>query len=199
MRRLTRKLPLEIGDATRLQGGRILSTLPSGPVALSRIPRSRNASVTLRACPAEGARISLTSSTPSRRPSPRPGSGSPLRPVVDLQTVIDVENVNNVAGPVDDAIGAAPGPVTTCQWPEQRLAGPVRVDRKGALTELQDRSGNALRKPLGDCSPCRWLEPDLVRRPGSCRHLPVARRRARSWRTVAMSPLSSNADVSAVP
>jgi predicted DNA-binding protein (MmcQ/YjbR family) len=38
-----------------------------------------------------------------------PGSGSPLRPVVDLRAMIDVENVDNVlalVGPVNDAIGA---------------------------------------------------------------------------------------------
>ena len=97
--------------------------------------------------------------------------------------MIDVENVNDAAAfvnPVDDAIGAAPGPMTTGQWPEQRLTDPVGVDRKCSLAELQYCSGNTLRKPLGNRSPCSGLEPDLVLLPGSCRHLPVARRRARS-------------------
>jgi hypothetical protein len=110
--------------------------------------------------------------------------------MVDLRTMIDVENVDDMVAlvdPVDDAIGAASGTMTTCQRPEQRLADPVRVDSKCSLAELQHRSGNALRKPLGDGSPCSLLEPDLVSLPRSCRHLPVARRRARSWRTVAMS------------
>ena len=116
--------------------------------------------------------------------------GSLLWPVVDLRAMIDVENVNDAAvlvDPVDDAIGAAPGPMTTGQRPDQRLADPVRVDRKCSLTEPQYRSGNGLRKPLGDRSPCSWLEPDVVPRPRSCRHLPVARRLARSWRTVTVS------------
>src|SRR5262249_14923134 len=110
--------------------------------------------------------------------------------VVDLRTMIDVENVDDVVAlvdPVDDAIGAASGTMTTCQRPKERLADPLRVDRKCSLAELQYRSGNALRKPLGDRSPRSWLEPDLIPLPRSCRQLPVARRRARSWRTVAMS------------
>jgi hypothetical protein len=47
-----------------------------------------------------------------------------MRPAVDLQAVLDVENVNDAAAlvdPVDDAIGAAPRTVTTGQWPEERL------------------------------------------------------------------------------
>jgi hypothetical protein len=133
----------------------------------------------------------------------RHGSGSPVRPVVDLRAVIDVENMNSaivLVDPVNDAIGAAPGAVTTGQRPEQRLAGPVRVNRKRSLAELQHRGGNALRKPLGDRSPCSGLEPDLVPLPRPGRHLPVARRRARSWRTVAISapgsPRSSAARLS---
>jgi hypothetical protein len=79
-----------------------------------------------------------------------------MGPAVDLQAVLDVENVNDAAAlvdPVDDAIGAAPRTVTTGKWPEERLIYTVRVDRKCSLAELQNRSGNALRKPLGDGSP----------------------------------------------
>ncbi len=117
------------------------------------------------------------------------GSGSALGSVVDLRAVIDIKNVNNTAAlvdPVDDAVGAASGTMTTCQWPEEWLADPLGVDRKCGFAELQYRSGNALRKPLGNRSPCSRLEPDLVPL-RTARHLPVARRRARSWRTVAMS------------
>jgi DNA-binding transcriptional MerR regulator len=116
--------------------------------------------------------------------------GSSLWAVVDLGAMIDVENVNDAAAlvdPVDDAIGAAAGTMTTCQRPEQRLADPLRVDRKCGLAQLEHRGGDALRKPVGKRSPCGRLEPDLVPLPRSCRHLPVALRRARSWRTVAMS------------
>ena len=110
--------------------------------------------------------------------------------MVDLGAMIDVENVNDAAAfidPVDDAIRAARGTMTAGQRAEQRLADPVRVDRECSLAELQYRGGNILRKPLGDRSSWGGLEPDRVplRRPG--RHLPVARRRARSWRTVVMS------------
>ena len=113
-----------------------------------------------------------------------------LRAVVDLRAVINIENVHNAAVLVDsvnDAVGAAPGAVTTRKRPEQRLAYLLRVHRERGITELQYRSGNGLREPLGDRSPCGRLEPDLVplRRIGG--HAPVARRRARSWRTVAMS------------
>jgi Protein of unknown function (DUF3024) len=117
---------------------------------------------------------------------------------VDPRAMINVGNVNDSAAlvnPVHDPIGAATGTTTTCQRHEQRLANPVRIHRQPGLAELQHSSGNALRKPLGDRSPFGWLEPDLVPLPRYSRHLPVARRRARSWRTVAMtapgSPRSS--------
>jgi hypothetical protein len=49
--------------------------------------------------------------------------------------VVNVQNVDNAAvlvDPVDDAIGAAQGAVTTGERPEQRLADPLRVGRKRA-------------------------------------------------------------------
>ena len=61
----------------------------------------------------------------------RPGPVSPLRPVVDLRAMIDIEDMNHAAAlvdPVDDAIGSAPRTVTTGQWPEKRLTDPVRID-----------------------------------------------------------------------
>src|SRR5919108_3522537 len=99
-------------------------------------------------------------------------------------------NVHHAAAlvdPVDDAIIAAVRAVTTGERPEQRLADPLRVDRKRGIAELQHGSGNGFRKPLGDRSPCRGLETDLVSLRGFASHAPVTRRRARSWRTVAMS------------
>src|SRR5215510_5772525 len=115
---------------------------------------------------------------------------SSLRAVVDLGAVVTVEYVDDAAvlvDPVDDAIGAAPGTVTTGQRPEQRLADPVRILCECGVAELQHGGGNGFRKPLGDRPPCGSLEPDFVplRRVG--RHVPVTRRRAKSWRTVAMS------------
>jgi hypothetical protein len=56
--------------------------------------------------------------------------------------VVNIEDVDNVAvliDPVDDAISAAPGAVTTGQWPEQRLANPLRVDRQGGIAETPER------------------------------------------------------------
>jgi hypothetical protein len=88
-----------------------------------------------------------------------------LRSVVDRRAVVDVENVDNAAvlvDPVDDAIGAAQGAVTTGERPEQRLADPLRVDRKRGIAELQYNGSSGFRKPLGNRSPCGWLEPDLV-------------------------------------
>src|SRR6266516_6307909 len=115
---------------------------------------------------------------------------SPLRAVVDLRAVVNIEDVDNAAvlvDPVDDAIGATPGAVTTGERPEQGLADPMRVDRERGLAELQHGGGNGFRKPLGDRSPCGMLETDLVALRRFGRHAPVTRRRAKSWRTVAMS------------
>ena len=105
-----------------------------------------------------------------------------LRAVVDLRAVIDIEDVDDAAvlvDPVDDAIGAAPGPVTASEWPEQRLADPVRIDRKRGIAELQHGGGNGFRQSLGNRSPRGRLEPDLIPR-RFARHAPVTRRRARS-------------------
>ena len=106
-----------------------------------------------------------------------------LRAVVDLRAVIDIEDVDDAAvlvDPVDDAIGTAPGPVTASEWPEQRLADPVRIDRKRGIAELQHGGSNGFRKPLGNRSPGGSLEPDLVPLRRFGRHVPVTRRRARS-------------------
>ncbi len=109
---------------------------------------------------------------------------SPLGTVVDLRAVVNIEDVDETAilvDPVYDAIGAAPGTVATGQRPEQRLADPVRIDRESGIAELQHSGGNGFRKPLGNRPPCGSLEPDLVPLRRSARHLPVTRRRARSW------------------
>src|SRR5215510_4824323 len=115
---------------------------------------------------------------------------SPLRAVVDLGTVVNVEDMDHAAvlvDPVDDAIGAAPGTVATGERPEQRLANPVTIVRERGIAELQHGGSNGFRKPLGNRSPGGSLEPDLVPLRRFGRHVPVTRRRARSWRTVAMS------------
>jgi hypothetical protein len=52
--------------------------------------------------------------------------------VVDLRTVVDIEDVDDAAvlvDPVGDAIGTAPGPVAASERAEEWLANPVRVDR----------------------------------------------------------------------
>ena len=113
-----------------------------------------------------------------------------MRAVVDLRTMVNVENVDNPAvflDPVDDAVGPAPGAVTSREWPEKWFADPLGIERKRGIAELQHRGRNGFRKPLGNRSPCSRLETDLVPLWGSGRHAPVTRRRARSWRTVAMS------------
>jgi hypothetical protein len=112
-----------------------------------------------------------------------------LGAVVNVRAVVDVEDVNNsiaLVDPVDDAICAAPCAVAASQRPEQRFADPVRVAaRKPGIAKLQHGGSNSFRKPMGDRSPCGRLEPDLV--PWFGRRAPVARRRARSWRTVHVS------------
>ena len=54
--------------------------------------------------------------------------------MVDVGAMIDVENVHGariLLDPVDDPVGTAPRSVAAGQGPEQRLADPVWVDRKG--------------------------------------------------------------------
>jgi hypothetical protein len=104
--------------------------------------------------------------------------------------VVNVEGVYNstaLVDPVDDAICASPGAVAASGRPEQRFADPVRVARKPGIAKLEHSGGNSFRKPMGDCSPCGRLKPDLLPLRRFGRHAPVARRRTRSWRTVAMS------------
>ena len=111
---------------------------------------------------------------------------SQLRAVIDLQAVVNIEDVDHAAAlvdPVNDAMGAAPGTVTACERPEQRLAYPLRVHSERGIAELQHRSGDGFRKPVGNRSPCGRLEPDLIPLRGFGGHAPVARRRVRSWRT----------------
>jgi hypothetical protein len=50
---------------------------------------------------------------------------SPLRAVVDLRAVVNIEDVDNVVvliDPVDDAVSAAQGAMTVSERPEERLA-----------------------------------------------------------------------------
>jgi hypothetical protein len=113
-----------------------------------------------------------------------------MRAMVDLRAVVDIKDVYLMAGfvdPVDDAIGAAAGAVTSGERPEQRLADAMRVDREGGIAKFEYSSGNALWEPLGDCSPRGRLEANLVSLLRFDGQVPVARRRARSCRTVAMS------------
>jgi len=77
--------------------------------------------------------------------------------------------------------------VTAGERTEQRPAYALRAHGERCLTELQHRGGNGFRKPLGDRSRRGGLEADLVPLVGVGRHVPVTRRRARSWRGVAMS------------
>jgi len=74
----------------------------------------------------------------------------------------DVHNAAALIDAIDDAIGAAPSAMTTGQRSEQRRANSVRIACKRGIAELQHGSGNGFREPLGDRSPCRKLETDLV-------------------------------------
>jgi len=101
--------------------------------------------------------------------------------VVDLRTVDDVEDMHGAIGfvdPVDDPVGAAAGSVTARQRAEQGFADAVGVDRQGGFAEFQHGGSNRLGLPLRD-GPVPLL--------GLSAHVPVARRRARSCRTVARS------------
>ena len=97
--------------------------------------------------------------------------------------MVDIEDVHHAAvliDPVNDAVGAAPGAVTSSERAEQGLADPVRVDRKRSIAELKHGGGNGFREPLGDRSPCGRLKTDLVLLSGFACHAPVTRRRAKS-------------------
>ena len=99
-----------------------------------------------------------------------------LRAVVDLRTVVNIEDMDNAAvliDPVDDAIGAAQGGMTTGERPEQRLADPVRVDRKRGIAKLQHGGANGFREPLDDRSPRGRLETDFVPLSGFGHHVGV--------------------------
>lgn len=66
--------------------------------------------------------------------------------------MVNIEDVHYAAAfidPVDHAIGATPGAVTAGERPEQRLADPIRVDRKRRIAALQHSSGNGFRGAAG--------------------------------------------------
>src|SRR5271166_5185217 len=115
---------------------------------------------------------------------------SGVRLVVGVAAVANVEDMDDVGGFVDavhDPVSSAPGAVAAGQRAEQWLAAAVRIDGKRGVAEFEYGCGNGLGQPLGDGPPGCGLEADVVpllRRDG---HLPVARRLARSWRTVARS------------
>jgi hypothetical protein len=79
--------------------------------------------------------------------------------------VVNIEDVHNVVvlvDPVDDAVGAAPSAMTASERPEERLADPVRIDRKRGIAKFQHGGGNGFRKSLGNRSPGGRLETNLV-------------------------------------
>ena len=120
----------------------------------------------------------------------RRGAESPSGTVVDLRAVVNIEDVDDTAvlvDPVDAAIRATPGTVATGQWPKQRFAYTVGIDRESGIAELKHGRSNGFGKPLGNRPPRSRLKPDLVPLRRFARHVPVTRRRAKSWRTVAMS------------
>ena len=103
--------------------------------------------------------------------------------MVDLRAVVNIKDMDDATvliDPVDDAIGAALGAVTASERPEQRLGDPLRVDCQRGIAELQHGGGDGFWKPLGNCSTCGRLKPDLVPLRRFGRHAPVTRRWARS-------------------
>src|SRR5579859_560059 len=110
--------------------------------------------------------------------------------MVDVAAVVDVEDVHGAGGlvdAVDDAVGSAAGTVAAGQGAEQRLANALGVDGECGVAEFQDGGGDGLGQPLGDGPARGGLEADVVAAAGRGGHPPVARRLARSWRTVARS------------
>lgn len=69
-----------------------------------------------------------------------PGPLSSLRTVVDVGSVIDVENVYNsclIIDAVDDPVGPASGVMTSGEWTKQRSADKVRAEGECSVAELQ--------------------------------------------------------------
>src|SRR6266487_1196847 len=115
---------------------------------------------------------------------------SGLRAVADVSAVIDVEDVHGAGAfvdPVDDPVGAPAGAVAAGEGPEERLADAVRADRERGIAELEYRGCHGFGQPRYDRAPGGGLEPDVVPLGRLRGHVPVARRLARSWRTVARS------------
>lgn len=109
---------------------------------------------------------------------------------IDVGSVVDVNDVYRSCAfldAVNDPVGAAPGAMAPGEWTEQRLADPVRIDGECAIAEFERRRGYGLRQALGDCPASGRLKPHIVGGSILRRHAPVARRRARSARTVARS------------
>src|SRR5262249_44711620 len=111
---------------------------------------------------------------------------------VDIGSVVDVEDGDRsgvVVDAVDDAVGAASGPLAAGQKSEEGFAYAVGVDGQGLLAELQHGGGDRFGQSVGDGPPSGGQETEVValRRLVLGAHPPVARRRARSARTVARS------------
>ena len=71
--------------------------------------------------------------------------------VVNLRAVVNIEDVDNMVllvDPIHDAVGAASGPMTAIERPQQRLADPVRVTRKPGIAKLQRGGSNSTFPPL---------------------------------------------------
>src|SRR5260370_27831461 len=109
---------------------------------------------------------------------------------VDVGAVVDVEDVHGAGvfvDAVDEPVGSAPGAVAAGEGGEQRLADTVWADSERGVAEFEDGCGDSLGQPVGDRPSGGRLEADVVAPGGFGRHAPVARRLARSWRTVARS------------
>ena len=66
--------------------------------------------------------------------------------VVNLRAVVNIEAMDNMVllvDPIRDAVGAASGPMTAIERPQQRLADPVRVTRKPGIAKLQRGGSNS--------------------------------------------------------
>src|SRR5262249_58498849 len=104
---------------------------------------------------------------------------------VDIGSVVDVEDGDRsgvVVDAVDDAVGAASGPVAAVQSSEEWFAYAVGVDGQGLLAELQHGGGDRFGQSVGDGPPSggQGTEGGALRRlvPGG--HPPAAARPAQA-------------------
>src|ERR1017187_900421 len=100
--------------------------------------------------------------------------------MVDVGTMLDVEDMNRARGfvdAVDDPVGTAPGAVAAGQRAEERLPDAVRAEGKRGLAEFQNGRGARRGQRARNGAAGSGLETDVVPVRRGWRHPPVEQSR----------------------